>query len=239
MGWWAMWLVMFPLILVLFDGVVDGYSTEARTASLVGFLVWDLFIMGVLATMTEEISREAKQGTLESVLLSPVSPTLLFSMRITATTFVRTLETLVLGLILIFVLRLPIIFTPTALALLVITMIAIHGLSLTLGGLTLIFKQLGNVIGLLALATLLLSGGLIPLNSLGTAYNILKWLLPTTWGIDALRRALIHGATWQGLWANGTWVGLSLQAGTLMLVGILIFGWGFRRAQLQGSLASY
>ena len=149
-GWWMMWLVMFPLILVLFDGVVGGYSTEERMVSLIGFLVWDLFIMGVLATMTEEISREAKQGTLETVLLAPVSPTMLFSTRITATTFVRTLETLALGLILVLVLRLPIVLTPPALALLVIT------------------------------------GGLIPLNNLGPARTILKWLLPTTWGTDAL-----------------------------------------------------
>jgi hypothetical protein len=38
---------------------------------------------------------------------------------------------------------------------------------------------------------------------------------------------------WGRLWADGTWVGLSLQA------GMLLFGWGFRRAQLQGSLGSY
>ena len=49
----------------------------------------------------------------------------------------------------------------------------------------------------------------------------------------------VTDAMWGRLWADGTWVGLSLQAGMLLLAGMLVFGWGFRRAQLQGSLGSY
>ena len=235
----ALWLVAFPLLLAVLDSVTGGYSDEERLASLIGFLVWNL-CLGVLASTAREIESEAKEGTLEPALLSPLSPQRLLTARVSASFVIEGVLTLVLGVLLLVILRLP---PPPlsgpAIAVFALTLLSTLGASLALGGLTLVYKQIGSVIGIVVLLAVLFTGALVPLDPLGPIFTVFKWLIPTVWGIDALRETLLYGATWSSLWADGVWQGLVLQAALFLLLGVEVLQWGFRHAQRHGSLAAY
>ena len=246
--WWSyrleavssllLWIIAFPLIILMFDSVAGGYGLDRRMASLIGFLVWNLFA-GLLDSTTIAISDEAREGTLENVFVSSPAPLTIFLLRLAATFTRQLLETIVLGVVLTVLLRIPVAFNAQAFVVILLTVLAVGGVGLALGGLALIYKNVASIVNVVTLLALFFTGAILPLNDLGIAFAILKYLLPTTWGIDALRQILIHGDTWLPLWENGTLLGLGAQAAMFLAIGIVVFNWGFRRAKLQGSLGIY
>jgi ABC-2 type transport system permease protein len=234
----GLWVVAFPLMMMIFDDVAGGYGPERRLASLIGFLVWDL-CMGTLANITQEVTRESREGTLESVVLSPVAPSLLFVLRLVTGFIVQGLRTLVIALILAVALNLSVHLTMAVPVLLLITTAGVAGVGLALGGLALVYKNIDSVVSLVASLAVLFTGALVPLNTLGIWFSLLKFVVPMTWGIDALREAIIQDASLTFFWMNGTLIWLTLQTAVLFAVGGAVFNWGLRRARIQGSLASY
>ena len=247
-AWWSyrfqalsttiLWLVAFPFMMVTFDSVAGGYGPDRRLASLIGFLVWNL-CMGVLSTVAESVTTEARQGTLESVLLAPISPLTIFSLRLTAVFIRQAVETAVLGLALTLILGLSFTLSGPALLVILLTILSVAGVGLALGGVALVYKRIDSVVAVITLLAVLFTGALVPLNSLGSLFQVLKYTLPTTWGIDALRHVMIEGASWITLWHDGVWVGLGVQTAVFLLFGCILFNWGFQRALRQGSLGTY
>lgn len=238
LGELALWLVAFPLLMVIFASVAPAFDANAQLASLIGFLVWNLNL-GVLMTTTEEVTTEAGEGTLEAVLSTPHSPLVLFSLRLAAALTMQAAQTLVLGVILVTLsgTRMP--MAAPAPLLLGLTLLGTLGASLALGGLAFVHKQVASIVSVVSLLALLATGALVPLNNLGLPFLLLKWFVPTAWGIDALRAVILHGATWATLWTDWTLVGLLLQSLILLGMGIVLFNWGFQTAQRQGSLGAY
>jgi ABC-2 type transport system permease protein len=246
--WWSyrlnalsslgLWLVAFPFMMLTFDSVAAGYGPDQRLASLIGFLVWEL-CSGVLVATTDSVTEEAQQGTLESVMLVPVTPLVIFSLRITAVFTRQAVETIILGLALVLILNLPFTWSGTALLVMGLTIVSVAGVGLALGGLAMIYKSIDSVVGVVTLLAVLFTGALVPLNNLGTVFVLLKYLMPMTWGIDALRAVLVSGVGWSALRLDGTLWGLSIQAFVFSLLGAVTFAWSIRRAQMQGSLGTY
>lgn len=246
--WWSyrlnalsslgLWLVAFPFMMLTFDSVSGGYGPDQRLASLIGFLVWEL-CTGVLVATTDSVTEEAQQGTLESVMLAPVSPLMIFSLRITAVFARQAVETTILGLALVLILNLPFTWSGPALFVIGLTIVSVAGVSLALGGLAMIYKSIDSVVGVVTLLAVLFTGALVPLNNLGFVFTLLKYLAPMTWGIDALRATLVSGVGWSALWLDGTLWGLGIQAFAFLMLGAVTFIWSVRRAQVQGSLGTY
>lgn len=234
----VLWLVAFPIMMITFDGIAGGHSIERHMASLLGFLVWDL-CMGVLASTVQSVTQEARQGTLEAVLLVPVAPGVLFFIRFMAAFVRQGVETFALGVTLMVVLRLPFIFNSVALMVLFLTILGVIGVGLALVGLALVYKQIDSVVAVITLLAVLFTGALVPLNSLGLIFQAMKFTLPTIWGIDLLRQVTLNGSDWVLLMANGDWPGLVLQTAIFLFLGINVFNWGFRRALYRGSLNAY
>jgi ABC-2 type transport system permease protein len=238
LSWIVLWAVAFPLLMATFDSVAGGYGVEQRQASLLGFLVWD-WSMAILGAATGFVSAEAREGTLESVVLSPVAPLITFTLRIVATFVILGAQTLFLGTVLALLLRIPPAFTGSSIVIVLMTLVGVGGLSLALGGLALLYKSTGNVVGVFSLLALVLTGALVPLNRLGILYEVLKYVTPTTWGIDVLRETVIGGASWGGLWRDGVWTGLGIQTIVFVALGAFVFDFCFKRARERGMLASY
>lgn len=234
----VLWLVAFPLLMVIFASVAPTFNEEAELASLIGFLVWNL-CLGVLSATTEEVATEAGEGTLEAVVLSPVPPVVLFMLRLAAAFTVQGIQTLVLGVLLALLLQVPVVVASPVPVLLGLTVLGTLGASLALGGIALVHKQVASIVSVISLLALLTTGALVPLNELERLFLFLKWFVPTAWGIDALRAVTLRGATWATLWADWTWIGLTLQSLILVGMGIVVFHWGFRRAQHRGTLGTY
>jgi len=237
-----LWLVAFPLMMITFDGVAHdaagGYGAEGQLASLIGFLVWRL-CAGLPAAAAGDLVEEARQGTLESLFLSPLPPLLLVGGRMGAWLLRQLAETALLGLALLLLLDLSLPPSGAALLILTLTILGAAGAALALCGLALAHKQVESVAGILTLLAVLFTGALVPLNGLGPLFTALKLLVPTTWGIDLLRQALQNGAALSALWASGALPGLALQTALLLAGGAAAFRRGLRRAQRDGGLGDY
>lgn len=232
------WLVTFPILMVLFQGVSTEFGVDDQARSLIGFLLWTLCI-GMLSTTVRELSQEMREGTLEPLLLAPVAPVLLVSLRVFVVFVYRALYTFVLGTALMLFLRLPFHLSSESIVLLMLTAGGAFGVSLCAGGLVLVYKSGSSLIGVISLLAVLATGALVPLNSLGMGFTLLKVGLPITWGIDAIRHSLIDGGTWRTFWLDGTWVGLTFQSLAFLVMGIVVFLWGLNRARTAGTLGSY
>lgn len=237
-GDWFMWLVAFPVMMWVFDAVAGGYTLEDQARSLIGFLFWDL-CFGLIAETTREVLGESRQGTLEQTLLTATPPLKLFGARLLAETIVRVVRTGMLGILLASVLGVSFQVNAVFWVVLLFTVVMSWGVSLVLGGLALVYKEIGSFIGILSLLAVLATGALVPLNALGWIYAWIKVLVPTAWGIEAARSAVLTAASWQTLWSDFTWLGLGVQAGVFLLLGVWSFRWGIRRAQEEGTLGVY
>lgn len=231
-SWVILWLVAFPLLMSTFDAVAGGYAMERRQASFIGFLLWD-WSMALLAAIVGSVSAEARDGTLESFLLSPVSPLLLFLLRAAAALLILGIQTLVMGMVLAFLLQIPLDLGRTALFIALLTVIGAGGVGLALAGLALAHKSVDSVVGLFTLLALVLTGAIVPLNDLGAFYEIWKYFVPTTWGIDAIRAASVGDVAW------ATLAGLTLQTVAFVVAGGLVFVLFLDRARVRGDLAAY
>lgn len=237
-AWLFLWVVALPLLMVTFDSVAEGYGPEQRQASLLGFLMWD-WCMAVLGAATGAVAGEAREGTLENVMLVPFSPLLTFSLRVVTSALVSGLQTLILGFILILLLNLQFPITGPAVGLILFTLFGVGGIGLGLGGLALVFKSTENLVGLFSLLALVMTGALVPLERLGVVYEILKVVVPTTWGIAELRGVIVGGTGWETLWMNGTWAGLIVQTVVFVAIGVAVFEHCFLRARRGGDFSTY
>lgn len=237
-AWLVLWVVAFPLLMVTFDSVAEGYGQEQQRASLLGFLMWD-WCMAVLGSATGAVATEAREGTLENVVMTPYSPLLTFSLRVVTSALVSGMQTLVLGLILALLLDLQFSLTGSAASIILLTLLGVGGIGLGLGGLALVFKSTENLVGLFSLLALVMTGAMVPLERLGVVYEVLKVIVPTTWGIAALRGVIVGGAGWGTLWVDGTWMGLIVQAVIFAAIGVTVFEGCLLRARRGGELGAY
>lgn len=239
----VMWGVIFPILLVTVQSVAINsgvnFGSVQQAQSLIGFLVWKL-CMGVLIAVPAMIEEEAQTGTLENVMLSTHLPfRTLFFCRILARSLRSLLETLLLAMVLLLVFRLPLAFSPATWLVTGITLAGVWGVGYGIAGLALLYKSVSSVTGLLVNLSFLISGALVPLDSLGLLYLTLKLLFPMTWGIEILREIVLNEATLLELMRAGALPGLVLQTAAVLVSGLFIFERALKKARYSGELGSY
>ena len=248
--WWSyrlsaissivIYAIIFPLLMVIFQNLASQhgatYGPTQQLSSLIGFLVWNL-CMKVMAAIPQMVEDEASVGTLENVIASPLSPLTTLVMRTCVLCVRYAIETALLGLALGLLLKLPIVLSPAAVLVILLTLAGACGVGVALAGLALVYKSVGSIAGVVANLALLVSGALVPINALGSAFVVLKFLFPTTWGIDMLRQVMIGG--YPVGWLSAEFSGLILQTVLLIGAGALVFQACLSKAKMQGSLSTY
>ena len=219
---------------VLFYGgrMVAGRAlTDSIEGIIVGYFLWTLSV-GAYSAISSDIGSEVQWGTLERHVMTPFgfAPVALLK---GVAKLVRTFLTsgIVLGVMLA--------VTGTALELNVVTIVVVAGLSITsvlglgfaAGGITLLYKRIGNWLNLLQFGFVVL----VSAPSLD-----LPWLrvLPLAHGSGLLQRAMLDGTRlWEFPLAD---LGLlvAVAAGYLG-AGYLVFQYATRRARRLGVLGDY
>ena len=219
---------------VLFYGgrMVAGRAlTDSIEGIIVGYFLWTLSV-GAYSAISSDIGSEVQWGTLERHVMTPFgfAPVALLK---GVAKLVRTFLTsgIVLGVMLA--------VTGTALELNVVTIVVVAGLSITsvlglgfaAGGITLLYKRIGNWLNLLQFGFVVL----VSAPSLD-----LPWLrvLPLAHGSGLLQRAMLDGTRlWEFPLAD---LGLlvAVAAGYLG-AGYLVFQHATRRARRLGVLGDY
>jgi ABC-2 type transport system permease protein len=231
-----LYTVGFLLLIAVFSAASESYGPQGYLSTLIGYTVWK-----ICASSLEDIARiasdEARTGTLEQLFVSGVRPGMLFTVRSLGIVLNHTIRGLLLAFILAAILGLLQPVPILAVIVFVLTLGGACGLGFALVGLVLVYKRMGGGIHLLWQLLVFFTGALAPItNPLLGAFSK---LLPLTLGINCLREIIINGATANDLWQSNLLPGLLVNTGFYMLIGIILFTWGQRRARQLGVLAHY
>lgn len=235
-------MVTLATFFLLGRAVSPGAVLDAWGGDWFAFVVVGLAVQEPLyAALTEGAARlrEARLvGTLEAVLVTPISPTRM----VVLSTVTPVLGGVARGALVLGVgaAALGVRLDPAGLPLAVVTLAVAVVASLALGLLgasfTLVFKRGDPVSSLLHVGSALLGGVLYPVDVLPESIRGLAEVIPLTHALGAVRAALLPGAAVDGTVALARLVGL-----TLVLVPIA--WWVFRRAaaraRAEGSLGFY
>ena len=227
----------------IFAGFTDARFSQWRdplAAWLTGLAVLNYFMTG-FSSLATAVRQEQMQGTLESVLLTPINlPTVIVAS--SAWDFVQATFFSFLYLLfgwIFFDVRYAGSFT-LALVFLLLTTLVLACLGILSASFAMVFKR-GDPFGVfLGTGSALFSGVFFPTQLLqeyaGSVSGISK-LLPPTYGLDGIRRVLIEG---QGF-SQVTEPLLTLigMLAVLLPFSLWVFGRAVRRAKREGSLIQY
>jgi ABC-2 type transport system permease protein len=219
---------------VLFYGgqVLSGQAlNDSLEGIIVGYFLWTLSI-GAYQSISNDIGSEVQWGTLERHIMTPFgfAPVALLK---GAAKVVRTFITSAIVLVAMLLL------TGTTLALNIVTTVAIAtlsilsvlGLGFAAGGITVLYKRIGNWLNLLQFL-------FIPLISAPIFEQPLLRVLPLAHGSGLLQRAMVDGTR--------LWEFSPVELGTLVAVafgyllgGYLVFQFATKRARRLGVLGDY
>ena len=229
----------FYFVSRIFSGSVTDFSQwrNPLAAWITGLAVLNYFMTG-FSSLANAIRSEQMQGTLESVLLSPISvPTVVVAS--SAWDFVQATFHSSLYFFfgwLFFDVHYQGNFL-LALLFLILTTLVLASIGIISASFAMVFKR-GDPFGiLLGSGSALFSGVFFPTQLLGTGFGTISRLLPPTYGLDGIRRVLIEGQTFSQV--REPLVILLIFLVVLLPFSLWVFGRAVRRAKREGSLIQY
>lgn len=214
-------------------GVDPTGVAAVAAAQVVGFLAFYFAAMG-LSVVENQLYADMSHGTLEQALLSPHSTLVLVLSRFLAALTVEAMLGVPLALLLVATAAAPIVFTPLMLIVFVLLLWGVFGLALFLGGLTLIFKRVGQLPFIFQIVFLGL--GMSSLRNLPETVQRMSMTLPFARGVSLLQE-LATGATDCLGWSDMSLLVLSTAA--YLVGGIAFFVWAERVAKNKGLIGRY
>jgi len=228
----------------IFAGFTDPRYSQWRdplASWLTGLAVLNYFMTG-FSSLANSIRQEQVQGTLESVLLTPINlPTI-----IVASSAWDFLETTFFSFLYLFFGR--IFFNVhyrgsffLALVFLLLTTLVLASLGILSASFAMVFKR-GDPFGMfLGAGSALFSGVFFPTQLLrdyaGPKLGNVSLILPATYGLDGIRQVLIEG---HGLMqVKDPLITLLIFLVLLLPFSLWVFGRAVRRAKREGSLIQY
>lgn len=226
----------FILLIVVFRAASPDYGSPGYLSTLIGYTTWK-----VCASILVDIARiavdEARTGTLEQLFLSGMKPGMVFVGRSLGILINHGLRGLVLAFILAMILNILQPVPLWAIIVFILTLAGASGLGFALAGLALVYKRIGGMLQLLWQMLVFFTGALAPIQN--PYLGAISKVLPLTWGISGLRAVVIEGVTITKLWQKGMLAGLLINVAIYIVLGIVLFTWGQRRARELGVLAHY
>lgn len=224
----------------IFIGVTDTQDARWQNplkAWLTGLPVLNYFMTG-FSSLANAVRAEQQQGTLESVLMTPINlPTLVVASSGWALVQAGFYSSLYFVFARLF-------FSVTfegsyllAALILVLTTLVLASLGILSASFAVVFKRGDPFALLLGTGAALFSGVFFPIEMLGEGLQKVSHLLPTTYGVSAIRSVLITGATFEEV--SGQIFSLCLFLLVLLPFSLWVFSRAVRRAKREGSLIQY
>lgn len=234
---------LIPLFFVaeaLQPTVSDSIADEGER--YFGFLLVGLaataYIGFAVRSVSDAVSAGISSGTLEALFSTPTRlPVLLGGM--TGYGFIRTSAQAVLMMAAVVVAGTPVAWTslPLSLAILFLIILSYLAVGLIAAALHLAFRTSGPLASATVALSTLLGGVYYSVTVIPEVIQPLAYLVPLTYGLRALRRSLLQGAS---LGMVGTDVAILLAFTVVLLViGMVSFRMGLRYARRAGTLAQY
>lgn len=197
------------------------------------------FIALALGRVASGMQDEQVMGTLESLLMTPTSPT---TIQIGSVVYDFLYIPIRTGLFLVVIaLAFGLDFTLSGLLPAAVVLLAfipfVWGLGVASAGTTLTFRRGSGFVGLGSSILVLFSGAFYPLDLLPAWIASLAELNPITIAVDGMREPLLAGSGWDGV-GRAVLVLVPLSVVSLA-AGIAVFRWALRRERRQGTLGLY
>jgi ABC-2 type transport system permease protein len=178
-------------------------------------------------------------GTLEAMLITPTRlSTILLASSVWSFAFTssQVLVYLLLGA-LIFGVNLSSANLGAAVVVQVLTILALSGIGVLSASFITVFKQGDPIQFLFGSVSTLLGGVLYPITVLPHWLQPISYLIPLTYSLSAMRRAILLGDGLSALRAD--LLPLALFTAVLLPLSFVAFRYAVRRAKIEGSLTQY
>jgi len=189
--------------------------------------------------MSHGIREETQTGTLEQMYMSPLPSGLLLAGRSVASIFISSGMVILIGGILMLLLGIRIPVRLAGVPVFALTLAGLYGFAFFLGGATLVFKQVNALSNLLTNMLLFLNGSFLTVERMPGWMEAFARSLPSTQGIDVLRRVVLDDMSLASVWKDGSMVWLTVHTVVFLLTGWGVFLWGERVARRRGLLGQY
>lgn len=203
--------------------------------SLVGYVFLD-YLNAALDTFDRSLEEARDSGTLEQLLVTQTSLPL-FVAGSAIYPFVATTLRIVVYVAwgaLLFGFPLHAANWLTVIVVLLATLLAFSGLGILSSSYLLLFKR-GNPAKWFFLGVSSVVGGMLfPVNILPDWLQVIARFNPVTYALEAMRAALLGGATVAALWRP--LAVLLLSAAVLLPISMGVFAWALRRTKITGTL---
>jgi len=219
-------------------GAVTSFAHDYFSFVILGIAFFD-YLGTALNSFSHAIREGQVTGTLETLLVSQTrleTVVLGSSLYPFLSSTARVTSYLVLGAI-FFGLPLGSANWGAALLLLVLSLVAFSSFGILSASFTLLFKRGDPFTWLLLGASGLLGGVFYPITALPPWLKAVAQLLPITYCLEGVRRALLAGEGVTELWRE-TLI-LSLFAAVGLPLALAVLRWSVRRAKMTGTLAQY
>ncbi len=204
--------------------------------ALVGFVFFD-YLSAAMETFDQTLMEARDTGTLEPLLVTQVSlPVVLAGSALYpfASTTLRIVVYLVWGTLL-FGFPLAAANWISVVTVILATLLAFSALGIFSASYLLLFKR-GNPVKWLILGISSVVGGMLfPVNILPDWLQVIAHLNPITYALDAMRAALLDGASLAVIWRP--LLVLLFSAAVLLPLSMVAFAWALRRTKINGTLA--
>ena len=235
----VMWMFFIGLVYgsKAIAGAIGPRSAATTGTSLVGFLVWFYAITAVMG-IAGEMWGEAQTGTLEQVYLSPFGPPLIFITRQVAGLLLSTAQMVGVAMLTILVTKISVHWAlGEMIPILLITMFGLYGVGLMLGGLALIFKQIGNFLMILQFALLFIT--MSPIETLHGTARTIAMVFPLSQGAALLRGIASGRESFASQWHNHGIQSLILCSIIYMVLGLIAYHLLDGMARKRGTIGQY
>jgi ABC-2 type transport system permease protein len=224
------------------------WSNETFFQLILGLFIWYIAI-GAIANFTFILQEEMTLGTLEQIYLTR-SPIMKILVGRACGSFVFDLLS---GVILSICAGLAIsVFTKnnflsiivldvswiSVLVVMILTMLGIYGFAFILAGISLIYKRIGAITGILNNIFLFFTGITIA-STFPPFLEVISSVLPITWGIHNLKAIIISNYSFQELITDPIFGFLCLNSGLYLLVGMTTFKYLEAYCRRKGTLGHY
>lgn len=215
-----------------------NHSTDLAHRA-VGFIMW-LFALNSVGHFSNAIRDESHIGVMEQIALSPSGLIVDLWGRAIGKTLV---DCATIGLVLISIMvtaDISLSFPPFSVGIVfLLTLLGLYGLAFFFGGLTLIYKRLGNVTIVVRFAFLILTGAITPIENFPLWLQIISRTLPMTQGLKILRLLMIENKPFSYILESGDLLTLVINSACYITAGLISFKCFEKIARDKGLLGVY
>jgi ABC-2 type transport system permease protein len=235
-------VLTFYFLAKMFEGAaipsLEPYGGDYFSFVLIG-IAFSTYLMTGLSSFSGSIRNEQMMGTLEAMLVTPTTTSLIIicsSLWNFIFASIRVLAYLLIGVFL-FDVNMRGANLLAALLVLILTIIAFSSLGIISASFIIVLKRGDPINWALSAVSGLLGGVFYPITVLPHWLQNFSYILPITYSLRAMRHALLQGYSFEALAPDIA--ALLLFSLVMLPISILAFKFAVRRAKVDGSLVQY